>query len=182
MPRLFFALQPPSGLAAELLERAAPLITTLGSRPVPVGNLHATLVFIGNVTDEQVSTLRDAAAQVHSSAGEVSFDALDAWEKPRILCAIASIGSPEAQALAGSLQEVSIAAGFTPDIKPFRAHLTLARKIDLTEAKKFSWPQNFSPGFVVRLEKFALMESRRGEHGSIYSVVDSWPLYDPKRR
>ncbi len=85
MARLFFALQPPSGLAAELLERAAPLITTLGSRPVPVGNLHATLVFIGDVPDEQVSTLRDAAAQVHSSAGEVSFDALDAWEKPRIL-------------------------------------------------------------------------------------------------
>ncbi len=181
MPRLFFALQPPAAAAGEMLERATPLITQLSSRPVPPGNVHATLCFIGEVANDRVDALRSAAASVRSPPGEIRFDALDAWEKPRILCAIAPHGSREASRLADALRDASIAAGFTPDIKDFRPHLTLARKIDLVEAKEISWPRDFSPGFVVRFERFELMESRRGEHGSIYSVVDSWPLYEAER-
>jgi len=34
----------------------------------------------------------------------------------------------------------------------------------------------------VRCENFVLMESRRGPDGSIYSVVESWPLYADEAR
>jgi 2'-5' RNA ligase len=85
-----------------------------------------------------------------------------------------------AAALAVALRDAALARGFKPDIKDFRPHLTLARKIDLTAARKLSWPREFSPGFVVRYERFVLMESSRGESGSIYSVVETWPLYGPQ--
>jgi RNA 2',3'-cyclic 3'-phosphodiesterase len=181
MARLFFALLPSAPVGEELLERAAPLIAELGSRPVPVGNVHATLSFIGEVAEERVDALRAAALAVRASPGELCFDSLEVWEKPRILCATAPKGSAAASALADALRDAAIAAGFTPDIKDFRPHLTLAKKIAVAEAKKLSWPRDISPGFVVRFQKFALMQSSRGEHGSIYSVVDSWPLYETER-
>ena len=79
--------------------------------------------------------------------------------------------------LADNLGRDATAAGFHPDIKPFRPHLTLARKIHPATAARCDWPQNLSPPLLVRCDRFVLMESRRGESRSIYSVVDSWPLY-----
>jgi 2'-5' RNA ligase len=178
MPRLFFALQPPGEVSAALIEAASPLIVQLNSQPAPASNLHATLCFVGAVEPEKVDRLRAAAASVRGSACEIHFDALEYWDKPQVLCATPSRGeSPQANALSEALRDALVAAGFTPDIKPMRAHLTLARKIRAVDAEKISWPQNFSPGFVVRCEKFVLMESSRGEQGSIYSVLESWPLY-----
>lgn len=178
MRRLFFALRPQAELRAGLIAAATPLITQLQSRPAPADNLHATLCFVGAVEHEKVDGLRAAAATVRGKPCEFDFDCLEYWEKPQVLCATPSRGeSAEANALSVALRDALIAAGFAPDIKPMRAHLTLARKIRTIEAEKISWPQNLSPGFVVRCEEFVLMESSRGEQGSIYSVLDSWPLY-----
>ena len=178
MPRLFFALQPPLEVSAALIDAVTPLIAQLQSQPVPASNLHATLCFVGAVEAEKVDSLRAAAATVRGMACEFDFDALEYWEKPQVLCATPSRGeSSAANALSLALREAIVTAGFTPDIKPMRAHLTLARKIRAVDAEKISWPRNLSPGFVVRCEKFVLMESSRGEQGSIYSVIESWPLY-----
>lgn len=175
--RLFFALQPPLELAASVLESASPLLAALQARAAPASNLHATLCFLGSVEPERLEALRTAASQVRAAPVALRLDAFDYWNKPRVLVAAATEESTEASALSMSLHERASAAGFSPDPKPFRAHLTLARKISPTDAAKISWPQNISPGFVVRCERFSLMESTKGEHGSIYSVIDSWPLY-----
>lgn len=176
--RLFFALQPEPEPAAELIMRVAPLAQQLRAQLVPAGNVHATLTFIGTVADDRVDGLRAAAAKVRGTPGEIVFDTIEIWDEPRILAATAPHHvSTGAAALAEALRDAAIDAGFAPDIKTFRPHLTLARKVDLAEAGKLSWPRANSPGFVVRFERFALMESSRGERGSIYSVVDSWPLY-----
>jgi 2'-5' RNA ligase len=178
MLRLFFALQPSSEIGARLMESVAPLLSALEVAPVPVGNLHATLCFIGAVAPERLDALRAAAATVRGPPVTLEFDFCDFWDKPRVLCACVSRESEAANALSIALRDVSVAAGFAPDSKPLRAHLTLARKISPTAAEKMSWPRKISPGFVVRCDRFVLMESRRGEHGSIYSVVDEWPLYE----
>jgi 2'-5' RNA ligase len=162
-----------------LVATAAPLLAELGVQPVPVTNLHATLCFIGAVEPERLDALRVAAAQVRALRCELEFDTFEYWETPRILVAGATQESAAANALSLALQEAASAAGFSPDVKPFRAHLTLARKISPTAAQKISWPLKISPGFVVTSDQFALMESRRGEQGSVYSVIDKWPLYEP---
>jgi RNA 2',3'-cyclic 3'-phosphodiesterase len=178
MLRLFFALRPPAEIGARLLATVGPLLAELEVPPVPAQNLHATLSFIGAVAPEKLDELRAAAARVRARTITLDFDAFDFWDKPRVLVAGASREAVAADALARALHEATVGAGFAPDDKPFRAHLTLARKISPTAAKKFSWPLKISPGFVVHCDRFALMESRRGEQGSLYSVVEEWPLYD----
>jgi len=182
MLRLFFALQPSADIGASLLATAAPLLTDLQTQRVPLSNLHATLSFVGAVAPEKLDALCAAAASVRGEQLELVFDTFEYWEKPRVVVAGASRESQEANALSVTLGQAAAAAGFAPDIKPFRAHLTLARKISPEAAEKFSWPLKISPGFVVRCEKFALMESRRVDDASIYSVVDEWPLYGKKDR
>ena len=77
-----------------------------------------------------------------------------------------------ARLLAERLADATVAAGFAPDVKPFRAHLTLARKVQAARAAECEWPRALAPPLTVHCERFALMQSRRGETGSIYSVVE----------
>jgi len=176
--RLFFALVPRAQPAAVLVAEAAPLVAQLLAQPVPAENLHATLCFVGVVESEKLDALRAVAATIRGARATLTFDALEVWEKPKILCATAGIGGDARHAvdLAQSLGDAIIAAGFSPDIKPFRPHFTLGRKVRGELAAGLEWPRPLASPLVMRADRFALMESRRTEAGSLYSVVDSWVL------
>jgi 2'-5' RNA ligase len=179
MLRLFFALQPNLEQNTLLAERAAPLVSQLVAQPVPAENLHATLCFMGAIPTEKLERLRAVAAAVRGRRAALLFEAFEHWERPKIVCATAreSEAAMPARELALVLGSAAVEAGFAPDIKPFRAHLTLARKVRVASAKTIEWPRPISPPLLVLCERFVLMQSQRGEQGSIYSVVDSWPLY-----
>jgi 2'-5' RNA ligase len=178
---LFFALQPTLTQSGALVDAAASLVAELAAQPVPAANLHSTLCFIGTVPEENLARLRAVGATVRGRPTTLDFNALDFWEQPKILCAIAA-ASEAARDLSVALGEAARAAGFSPDIKPFRPHLTLARKVRRVVAEKHAWPRALAQPLSVRCENFALMESRRGNEGSIYSVVESWPLYADESR
>jgi 2'-5' RNA ligase len=176
--RLFFALQPALEQSTALAAEVAPLVAQLGVPASPPQNLHATLCFVGAIDPARLDDLRAAAATLRGRPVRLRFDALEYWETPKILCATSSGDSSSASELAIALGEAAVAAGFSPDIKPFRAHLTLARKISAAQAATVPWPLPLMPPIAVRADKFVLMSSRREDDVSIYSVVDSWPLYD----
>jgi len=155
-----------------------PLVAQLEGRAVPAGNLHTTLCFVGAVEEERLDALRAVVAGIRGRPVRVRFDALEYWEPPKVLCATASRDSSEASELAIALGEAVVAAGFAPDIKPFRAHLTLARKIAAAQAATVPLPLPLEPPMVMRADTFVLMSSRREGERSIYSAVDSWPLYE----
>ena len=175
--RLFFALQPSLAQNTALTAYVAPLVAQLEGRAVPAENLHATLCFVGAVEEPRLDALRAAAASIRGRPVRLRFDALEYWETPKVLCATSSRDSSEASELAIALGEATVAAGFAPDIKPFRAHLTLARKIAAAQASTVPLPLPLEPSMVMRADKFVLMSSRRDGERSIYSAVESWPLY-----
>ena len=74
------------------------------------------------------------------------------------------------------LSDAAVAAGFAPDSKPLRAHLTLARKVDPASAAACEWPQPLASALTMHCDRFVLMRSDKEESGSIYSVVAEWPL------
>jgi RNA 2',3'-cyclic 3'-phosphodiesterase len=178
MLRLFFALQSTLEQNSVLTAHVAPLVAQLAARAVPAQNLHSTLCFIGAVDEDRVDALRAAAASIRGRPVRLRFDALEYWETPKILCATSSRDSSEASELAIALGEAAVAAGFAPDIKLFRAHLTLARKIAAAQAAMVPLPFPLEPPMVMSADKFVLMSSRREGVVSIYSAVDCWPLYD----
>ena len=182
--RLFYALWPDAQQQTALAHAARKAIKANGGQAVAVSNLHLTLLFLGAVPEgrmpELVTIARRVAAAFPMKAVplQFTFDRLEHWKKPQVLCAIpaeadaaASVSASQAAAtLAEALRFQLVAVGFTPDLKPFRAHVTLARKV---QRPKGELHMDALPWSCSQL---ALVQSRTQAGGALYSVVDSWLL------
>lgn len=173
--RLFFALWATAEERRALSAAAAAAVGTSGGRAVPEENLHVTLAFLGQVPPTRTAELAALAHRVGTNgalAGTplvLQFERLAYWHAPQILVALSTAGAAAA-ALAAALQREASAAGFLPDLKPFRAHVTVARKVRHAAA---STPL---PSVSWKCAEFALVESRTVATGSVYSVLESYLL------
>ena len=174
--RVFFALWPDDLTRAELVRVTREAVRSGGGRPVSEHNLHATLVFVGSVAVTRLAELSRLATEVARSQGvppfELDFERVEYWQKPRVLVATASAaaGVAAAGALARGLLEAALGAGFDPDSKPFRPHITLARKVGkLTRVPEMQRAR-------LAFDSFALVESRTLPEGPVYSVVEAFAL------
>lgn len=170
-----------------------------GGRPVPTDNLHVTLAFLGSVPERQVPRLAEIArAAAKAAAGEapggvlasgsspraaleLAFDRLEYWRAARLLCAMPAEPQPPVAALAGALQDLLGADGFTPDLKSpwsvglgmsrqFRPHVTVARNVR---------PPHRGMGMdpvIWSFADFALADSKTLPEGSVYTVLERYPL------
>ena len=188
--RLFFALWPDEEQRDALHSATRKSVRSCGGRPVPAPSLHVTLAFLGGVPEGRVPELDRIARRVADAfpaAGRpllVSFDRLAYWARPQILCALGTgereaaqaVGEPSeadpagAPALSATLKSETAAAGFSPDLKPFRAHVTVARKV------AHAPPELALQPVLWRFDAFALIESRTDPVGPIYSVIESYLL------
>ena len=185
--RLFFALWPDAEQRAALLHATARIVRHCGGRPVPETNLHLTLAFLGSVPESRLQELcaigRHAAAAWPADAAplSVSLAALEHWAKAQVLAVLArkdepnGTPAPGVAELARILTTQTAAAGFSPDLKPFRAHVTVARKVARA-------PRAIGMREVLwSFDAFALVESRTLAEGPVYSVVESYVLDDAQR-
>ncbi|HEX2078279.1 MAG TPA: RNA 2',3'-cyclic phosphodiesterase [Longimicrobium sp.] len=100
-------------------------------RPVPAANWHLTLRFLGATRAEQLAAVvRHLSDTRLGDAFDVGFDGLGAFSRPRsarVLWIGLTDGVERMQALAGIAEDAARAAGFAPEEKPFKPHLTLSR-------------------------------------------------------
>ena len=178
--RVFFALWPSEALQRAFAHATRKVVRASGGRPVPADNLHVTLAFIGSVPERRIPELKLIADQVAATFPQqatplrLTFDRIEHWKKPQIICAIAG-AQPEGavaavHSLANTLKQAAVSAGFAPDLKPFQAHVTVARKV----ARPTRSPD--MPSVLWSFTDFALVESRTEAAGALYSVMDSWTL------
>jgi len=178
--RLFFAIWPDQNQQTAFAHAARKAVKASGGTPVPVSNIHLTLVFLGSVPDRRVADVSTIARRVSTAFPQdalplqLEFERLEHWNKAQVLCAVPEEGTGSVAAtarLAESLHGEMVAAGFAPDLKPFRAHVTLARKVHRgtreLDMHALLWAYS----------EFALIDSRTEASGVLYSVVDSWSLY-----
>lgn len=176
--RLFFALWPSEAEQCSLAEAARDLVTSSGARAMVPANLHVTLVFLGSVGEDALPQVRSVALNVSERVRvadrpiSLTFDRLEHWRKPQIVCATASSSPRAASELADDLKHTLVAAGFTPDVKAFRAHVTLVRKMRNVDASL----SVRALSIILEFRDFSLVESRTEVTSSTYSVIESWPL------
>jgi 2'-5' RNA ligase len=79
------------------------------------------------------------------------------------------------QALARTLAATARAGGITLDDRPFRAHVTVARKVSAAASRARRWPQPLASPLPFTANGFVLMESTREPDGPRYKVIHAWP-------
>jgi len=187
MPRLFFALQPGPSQRQAMHEATLPLVRETGGRPVHPEDLHLTLCFLGEVPGQQVATLIAAGDRVRPLAARIAFDRMDFWRRSRVLCLLPrrDEAAGAVEDLAAGLRNAATGAGFTPDARPFIAHVTIARKVSPAKAGNHAWPLALTAPLDFASGGFALLSSTGGGDEPRYKVVHAWdgppPLPSPAR-
>lgn len=168
--RLFFAIWPDDASRTAFAHVTRKAARASGGRPVPISNLHSTLAFLGPVPEERMPQALAAAAGIKQPPFNLVFDRLEHWPKPAVLCITCTQAPPAAAELASELWKLLAGQGFVPDPKPYRPHITIARKVVKSHAlgsiHAVDWP----------IEEFALVESTTAPEGAQYTVLHRWPL------
>lgn len=142
------------------------------AKRVSAHNLHITLAFLGPVSQEQRDCYVQVAADIKAQRFTLSLEHIGHWSQPRILW----LGpSHQPEALLTLVQNLNVAltnCGFTPELRPYHAHMTLARKVDRPLPVQHIEPVEWA------VDGFTLVESVTALEGAHYRVLSSWPLQE----
>jgi 2'-5' RNA ligase len=154
-------------------------------RWVRLDGLHLTLRFLGPTAEDRVAPTADAVRAVASTApGPIDLELGGAGTfpqhgRPRALWIGVAAGTEALAELAAGLDETLVAAGWEPDHRPFRAHLTLARSDGIAAGSLVA--DRLATAMAdrrieARLTALGLFESVTGGGPARYVPVTSVPL------
>ncbi len=167
--RLFFALWPEPETRQRIARAAGQWLDREG-RSVHLADLHITLVFLGSVSPDRMPCIHEAASQIQGQSFELEIDWLGYWSKPKVLWFAPSRVPDELQHLVGSLKSGLKQCGFEPESRPYRPHITLARKARPREECALGQSLNW------KVREFALIRSDTGHPPPFYDVQKKWTL------
>ena len=168
--RLFFALWPGAEVQAALAEAGAAALGRRKARRVAADKLHITLAFLGEVDDRTQACAESVAASLAGRAFDLSLDQLGYWGRRGLLWAGPAATPPALSALVADLGAGLEQCGLPQDQRPFRPHVTLARKAPRLPSHQpipaIHWP----------VRRFVLVASRLTPQGAVYPPVGEWSL------
>jgi 2'-5' RNA ligase len=185
MIRAFLAIDLPASLRA-VVTRAQEELKKSGAEVkwVPPGNVHLTLKFFGNLTEEQVEAVAQAASRVAGAQAPFSLTLTQAGafpspKNPRVVW-LGVGGELEAvMAFQRRLEAAFAALGFPPEDRPFSPHLTLGRvkspvgRLELSRRLAALAPAEAPP---FRVSEIILFRSNLTPKGATYVPLKIIPL------
>ena len=173
--RLFFALWPSDACRTALAGAAAPAILAVDGLPVPPGNLHVTLAFLGPTSGRTFARLVELAGQSVWPAVDLAFDRVEYWAKPKVAVAM-PVSVPDAgREIEERLWQGLVPLGFERELHPWRPHLTLVRKVRRPPPENLRLAPVEVPGGADAW-RLALVESVSRPEGVRYKPLADWML------
>ena len=141
------------------------------AKPVELHNMHFTIQFLGEVSEEMVRKISDALNGIEFSTFSITFTGIGAFPKPnspRIIWIGVNDGINELENLAETMRAKLVDLGFNPD-KKFKPHVTIFRV------------KNRIEDLPSRLEKFSSYSFGRQEISEIKlkksELTPNGPIY-----
>lgn len=185
LQRIFIAVE----MSAQLQEDVAALQEKMRAsgarlRWVKPHNMHFTLRFLGDIPAAQVA--RAAIATRQAAGGVAPFEvvvaglgAFPTFDRPQVVWLGTKAGGEALEGLAAALDAQLLRAGFAPEGRPFRAHLTLGRAKDDRQwgdlVRSLQHYRDVEIGRQV-VDALVIMESRLTPDGPVYSPVEQVPF------
>lgn len=171
--RLFIAVNFSDDMKSSVMETAARLRKrAIKGSFTSRDNLHITVVFIGEIEPDRVQTIKDIMDSVSARAFNVTIGKLGAFKNRDGDLYWLGIGNAEKLAdISGYLSRRLRKAGFDIEVRPFKPHLTIGRRVLLE--KGFDW-ETFNFGvqeISCPVGRISLMLSERPNGKLTYTEI-----------
>jgi len=177
--RSFLAFDIESAPVLNRLARAQNLLVQTGAdlKLVAPQNIHITVRFLGNITSTIVEKIFEEMKKIQFTPFNVQIKGIGAFPNsnyPRVVWAGISEGTEQLKNVFSQLESSLRGLGFTPDVKGFSPHLTIARirsgrnKEQL--AQYISGNANYEFG-IIHAKYLRLKKSDLTPSGPIYSTL-----------
>ncbi len=185
MLRAFLAIDLPGSLRP-MLSRAQEELKKSGAdvKWVPVGNIHITLKFFGQIPEAQVEPIVQAASRIAQAQAPFSLKVTGAGAFPTMTSPrVVWLGISGDLAVMGGfyrrLEEAFAALGFPPEGRPFAPHLTLGRV--KSPRGRFELSRRLAAlaapeGEPFQVGEIILYRSNLSPQGATYSPLKAIPL------
>ena len=151
---------------------------------VPVGNIHITLKFFGNITEVQVEDIGEAVTALAANQQPFTLTVTDAGafpspKNPRVVWLGVGGELDIVQEFYRRLETAFAALGFPPEDRPFSPHLTLGRvkspegRTELTQSIVHLPPPEGAP---FQVGEVVLFRSNLTPRGATYLPLKVIPL------
>ena len=167
--RLFLVLWPDFGVREGLRECRETFCLRSG-RWIPMDNFHVTLIFLGNVTLENMALLEKKVSGVRCAGFSIQLDWICQAPSQGMIWAVPEKIPLELSELVRKLRGAIAEPGVRVDARPYRPHVTLVRKF-----RGSLQPLRIQP-LAWQVRGFTLVEAMLCAEGSIYTGVKTWAL------
>ncbi|KEY60739.1 RNA 2',3'-cyclic phosphodiesterase [Serratia sp. DD3] len=169
--RLFFALPLPDALQQQVIRWRATAFAPEDGRPVAAANLHLTLAFLGELSEQKERALKALAGRIVQAGFQLCLDDLGHWPRPGIVW-LGTKQAPRALLqLAALLRSQAARSGCYQSPLPFHPHITLLR----AATKPLVLPPG-TPGWHFDARHFSLYQSVFEQGRTRYHELEQWTL------
>jgi len=142
------------------------------AKPVELHNMHFTVQFLGEVSEEMIGKISDALNSIEFSSFSISFASIGVFPKPnfpRVIWIGTDDGVNELEKLAEIIRSKLSHLGFSPD-KKFKPHVTIFRVKNKVEDLSSKLEKFSSCSFGKQLvSEIKLKKSELTSTGPIYT-------------
>jgi 2'-5' RNA ligase len=169
MARLFLALWPDDRTREQLFD-VAKQFNNENIRLVKKSNLHMTLEFLGEVSDEDSDELIKRLNDVKAEPFEIELTRIGFWKKPQILYVGTTIVPKQLLTLVKAIKKCVKQQRLKTDDREYKPHVTIVRKVKQKiipkEMSYINWQVN----------SFTLVVSNSTNQGVEYKVIKEWQV------
>lgn len=172
MHRVFFGLEVP----AEIKDRLWQVRTeVVGARWQSAAQMHLTLLYLGNMDNERLSAVCEAARHISLTAFDLNVTGLGYFGQPlapRYLWAGVEPQTPVIS-LHSAIKSQMENLGLTTERRAFCPHITLARfKPQSDSVERLLAEQSETHFGSFQVDQFVLFETQKDSAGSVYTVIE----------
>jgi len=168
--RTFFALVPDEPVRLQFVSLAREVARRSRGRSISGEHVHLTLAFLGDVPLASLPQLRAIGEAMPHAGASLDFDTLGAWRASGVAWVAPSVLPAPLSALHGRLNAALTEAGFAVENRPFRPHVTLARRCVQPHPRQRSTPIHWA------VRRLCLIGSELRPDGPVHTTLAEWAL------
>lgn len=168
--RLFLALWPEAKQQHDWAEMAQNVLPAGCGRMVSAQNLHITLLYLGELSLDIRHELASSLDRIHVQPFTLTLDQFGYWRRPQVFWWGARQTPGPLEQLVRALRQAARACGVEVERRPYKVHMTLARKVKRPPGRVSAEPMTWA------IKEFALVRSTLLPEGVKYEVQRRWPL------